>query len=229
MALHTGLRASALGQLCVKDFRLDDRVPCVRVPKALEKNRTENNIPLPPHVVAELKRAFALKAPHAPPPPVRRRRGPGWLAGRTDGRAVWRAGRWASAPTRLDPSRAARTAFAPADSQPPAETGPLKIRSPLPGVWVQVPPGPLDSLRFLRVPTNRPTSPDTQRSEIRAAGPMGPAGRFHVPFKTYTLSAAARVAADQEIKCRAAEQRSYSSTRQFGLELALLVHEIVKG
>lgn len=35
MALHTGLRASALGQLRVKDFRLDDRVPCVRVPKAL--------------------------------------------------------------------------------------------------------------------------------------------------------------------------------------------------
>lgn len=64
--LQTGLRASALGQLCVKDFRLDDRVPCVRVPKALEKNRTENNIPLPAHVVAELKRAFALKAPHAP-------------------------------------------------------------------------------------------------------------------------------------------------------------------
>jgi integrase len=64
--LHTGLRASALGKLCVKDFRLDDRVPCVRVPKALEKNRTENNIPLPPQVVAELTRAFALKAPHAP-------------------------------------------------------------------------------------------------------------------------------------------------------------------
>jgi integrase len=64
--LHTGLRASALGGLCVKDFRLDDRIPCIRVPKTLEKNRTENNIPLPPNVVSELKRAFALKAPHTP-------------------------------------------------------------------------------------------------------------------------------------------------------------------
>jgi integrase len=63
--LNTGLRATALGRLRVRDFRLDDRVPCVRIPSHLEKNRTENNIPLPPQVVAELRKAFALNLPDA--------------------------------------------------------------------------------------------------------------------------------------------------------------------
>lgn len=63
--LHTGLRAAALGGLCVRDFRLDEPTPHISVPAALEKNRTENRIPLPPQVVVELKRAFALKTAKA--------------------------------------------------------------------------------------------------------------------------------------------------------------------
>jgi integrase/DNA-binding phage protein len=66
----TGLRAKEARGMLVKDFLLDAPVPHVFVSAELAKNKRENRVPLPAHLVPELKAYLAQKMPDAKALPV---------------------------------------------------------------------------------------------------------------------------------------------------------------
>ncbi|GDX98693.1 hypothetical protein LBMAG48_10970 [Phycisphaerae bacterium] len=66
----TGLRAKEARGMLVKDFLLDAPVPHVFVSAKLAKNKRENRVPLPAHLVPELKAYLAQKMPDAKALPV---------------------------------------------------------------------------------------------------------------------------------------------------------------
>lgn len=66
----TGLRSKEARGVTVKDFRLDAPVPHLFVSATLAKNKRENHVPLPAHLVPELRAYFAKKMPDALALPV---------------------------------------------------------------------------------------------------------------------------------------------------------------
>lgn len=66
----TGLRAKEARGVLVKDFHLDAPVPHVFVSATLAKNRRENRVPLPAHLVSELKAYLGNKLPDVRALPV---------------------------------------------------------------------------------------------------------------------------------------------------------------